>query len=182
VRPLGVTTLARWSVAPNIPLLNEARVPGFDAAGWFMVAGPAATPKSIVERLYAEFKTIMGLPGAQETVDRTGRSGREPAAARAADLIASEKARWGNVVQQVGWRERSRAPPALSRPDDRTYHFFARGYQPLPFKAGTAWTGCPSPAREDRMPLSSLPGPWVTVWKTSGSNTAISIATNLSRC
>jgi tripartite-type tricarboxylate transporter receptor subunit TctC len=54
------------------PPLNEARVPGFDAAGWFMAAGPAVTPKPIVERLHAEFKTIMGLPDAQEAVDRTG--------------------------------------------------------------------------------------------------------------
>src|SRR5437667_339326 len=31
VRALGVTTLARWSVAPEIPTLNEAGVPGFNA-------------------------------------------------------------------------------------------------------------------------------------------------------
>jgi tripartite-type tricarboxylate transporter receptor subunit TctC len=72
VRPLGVTTLARWSVAPNIRPLNEARVPGFDATGWFMVTGPAVTPKPMVERLHAEFKPSWGLPDVQEAVERTG--------------------------------------------------------------------------------------------------------------
>ena len=72
VRPLGVTTLARWSVAPDVPPLNEAGVLGFDAAGWFMVAGPAGTPKPIVELLHAELKTIIGLPDVQQVVDRTG--------------------------------------------------------------------------------------------------------------
>ena len=72
VRPIGVTTLNRWPVAPDIPPLNETGVPGFDAAGWFMMAGSAGTPQPIVERLHAEFKTIMGLPDVQETVGRTG--------------------------------------------------------------------------------------------------------------
>src|SRR5918994_991190 len=63
VRPIGVTTLNRWPVAPDIPTLNETGVPGFDAAGWFMMAGSAGTPQPIVQRLHNEFRTIMGLPG-----------------------------------------------------------------------------------------------------------------------
>ena len=103
VRPLGVTTLARWSVVPDIPPLNEAGVPGFDAAGWFMVAGPAETPKPIVERLHAELKTIMGLPDVQEAVERTGLVPVvSPPLPELQTFIASEKARWGKVVQQAG--------------------------------------------------------------------------------
>ena len=59
VRALGVTTLTRWSVAPEIPPLNEAGVPGFDASGWFIVALPEGAPQPIVDKLHAEFKAIM---------------------------------------------------------------------------------------------------------------------------
>jgi tripartite-type tricarboxylate transporter receptor subunit TctC len=103
VRPLGVTTLARWLVAPDIPPLNEAGVPGFDAAGWFMVAGPAGMPKPIVERLHAELKTILGLPDVQQAVDRTGVVPVvSPPLPELQTFIASEKTRWGKVVQQAG--------------------------------------------------------------------------------
>jgi tripartite-type tricarboxylate transporter receptor subunit TctC len=103
VRPLGVTTLARWPVAPDIPPLNEVGVPGFDAAGWFMVAGPAGTPKPIVERLHAELKAIMALPDVKETIDRTGVVPVvSPPLPELEAFVASERARWGKVVQQAG--------------------------------------------------------------------------------
>ena len=103
VRALGVTTLARWTVAPDIPPLNEAGVPGFDAAGWFMVAAPAGTPKPIVERLHAELKAVMALPDVQEAVGRTGLVPVvSPPLAELLTFITSEQARWGKVVHQAG--------------------------------------------------------------------------------
>jgi tripartite-type tricarboxylate transporter receptor subunit TctC len=103
VRPIGVTTLNRWPVAPDIPTLNETGVPGFDAAGWFMIAGSAGTPQPIVQRLHVEFKAIMGLPDVQETVGRTGVVPVvSPPLAELPKFIATEKERWGKVVQQVG--------------------------------------------------------------------------------
>ena len=103
VRALGVTTLARWSVAPEIPPLNEAGVPGFDAAGWFMVAGAAGTPKPIVDRLHAEFKAVMGLPDVQQLVQKTGVVPIvSPSLAELQTFISSEKERWGKIVRQAG--------------------------------------------------------------------------------
>jgi len=103
VRPLGVTTLARWSVAPDIPTLNEAGVPGFDASGWFMVSVPPGTPKPIVERLHREFRDILGLPDVQQAVNRTGVVPVvSPPLEELARFVVSEKERWGKVVRQVG--------------------------------------------------------------------------------
>jgi tripartite-type tricarboxylate transporter receptor subunit TctC len=103
VRALGVTTLARWSVAPDIPTLNEAGVPGFDAAGWFMVAGAAGTPMPIVERLHSEFKSIMGLADVKEKVDRTGVVPVvSPSLPDLAAFVNAERSRWGKVVRQAG--------------------------------------------------------------------------------
>ena len=103
LRALGVTTLARWAVAPDIPPLNEAGVPGFDAAGWFMVAGPAGTPKPIVERLHAELKAIMGSADVQQAVNRTGVVPVvSPPLAELPKFISTEKERWGKAVQQAG--------------------------------------------------------------------------------
>jgi tripartite-type tricarboxylate transporter receptor subunit TctC len=103
VRPIGVSTMNRWPVLPDIPTLNETGVPGFDAAGWFMMAGSAGTPQPIVQRLHNEFRTIMGLPDVQETVGRTGVVPVvSPPLNELAKFVVSEKERWGKVVQQVG--------------------------------------------------------------------------------
>jgi tripartite-type tricarboxylate transporter receptor subunit TctC len=103
VRALGVTTLARWAVAPDIPPLNEAGVPGFDASGWFMVAGPAGTPKPIVERLHSELQAIMSMPEIQQLVNRTGNVAVvSPPLADLSKFIVTEKERWGKVVRQAG--------------------------------------------------------------------------------
>ena len=103
VRPLGVTTLARWSVAPEIPPLNEAGVPGFDAAGWFMIAGSAGTPKPIVERLHVALKAIMGSEEVQTLVNRTGVVPVvSPPLAELQPFITSEMTRWGAVVKKAG--------------------------------------------------------------------------------
>jgi len=103
VRPLGVTTLARWAVAPDVPPLNEAGVPGFDVAGWFMVAVPSGTPKPIIERLHGELKAIMASPDVQEVVNRTGVVPVvSPSLDELARFVASEKERWGKIVTQAG--------------------------------------------------------------------------------
>jgi tripartite-type tricarboxylate transporter receptor subunit TctC len=103
VRALGVTTIARWPVAPEIAPLNEAGVPGFDAAGWFMVSVPPGTPKSVVDRLHTEFKVVMGLPDVQQVVGRTGVVPVvSPSLEELAAFVKAERERWGKVVQQAG--------------------------------------------------------------------------------
>ena len=103
IRALGVTTMARWSTAPEIPPLNEAGVPGFDAAGWFMVSGPAGTPQPIVERLHNDLKAIMGSADVQQAVNRTGVVPVvSPPLAELPKFIVTEKERWGKVVAQAG--------------------------------------------------------------------------------
>ena len=103
VRALGVTTLARWAVAPEIPTLDESGVTGFDAAGWFMVAGAAGTPKPIVDRLHADLKAIMASDDVQATVSRTGVVPIvSPSLGDLAKFIVYERERWGKVVLQAG--------------------------------------------------------------------------------
>ncbi len=103
VTVLGVSTKGRLPNAPDIVPLNEAGVAGFDAAGWFMVAGSAGTPRPIVDRLHTVFRDVMALPEVQEAVNRTGVVPvvSEPPA-ELAKFIVSERERWGKIVHQAG--------------------------------------------------------------------------------
>jgi tripartite-type tricarboxylate transporter receptor subunit TctC len=100
---LGLSTSTRLPTAPDIAPLAESGVPGFEAAGWFMVSGSAGTPKPIVDRLHKELREIMGLKDVQDAVNRTGVVPVvSPSPADLTKFVITEKERWGKVVTRAG--------------------------------------------------------------------------------
>ena len=69
---LGVTTATRAVAMPNVPTLAEAGVAGYRWDPWFGVLAPAKTPRSIVNKLNAEIRRIVGLPDVKERWDAMG--------------------------------------------------------------------------------------------------------------
>ncbi len=53
VRALGVTTLKRSALAPEMPTIAES-VPGYEWSGWYGIVAPAKTPSAIIARLNAQ--------------------------------------------------------------------------------------------------------------------------------
>jgi len=54
LRALGVTTLARSPLFPEVPTLHEAGLANYEDVTWNGIVAPAGTPREIVGRLYAE--------------------------------------------------------------------------------------------------------------------------------
>ena len=103
VRALGVSSATRLPSAPEIPPLAEAGVPGFDAAGWGMIAAPANTSKEIVDRLHAELKFVVALPEVQQQIISLGMAPvSSPPPEKSQSFINSEMARWGKIVEKAG--------------------------------------------------------------------------------
>ena len=103
VRALGVTSTTRVPAAPDIPTIAEAGVPGFDAVGWTIMCVPAATPKPIVDRLYAELKAVAAMPDIQAMSIRLGAIPVEsPAPDDVQKFLASEIDRWGGIIERAG--------------------------------------------------------------------------------
>jgi tripartite-type tricarboxylate transporter receptor subunit TctC len=100
---LAVTTAKRIALAPDVPTLQEAGVPGFDVSSWQAVYAPKGTPKAIVDRLSKEIAEIMKEPDVQEKLGKTmGMElvGGSPDQLR--DLMAVEIPRWADVVKKSG--------------------------------------------------------------------------------
>jgi tripartite-type tricarboxylate transporter receptor subunit TctC len=53
VRPLGVTSMKRASLLPDVPPISDT-IPGFENFGWYSVIAPIATPKAILDKVSAE--------------------------------------------------------------------------------------------------------------------------------
>jgi tripartite-type tricarboxylate transporter receptor subunit TctC len=98
LRGLGVSTLKRLAVAPEIPAIAET-LPGFEASQWYGLVAPAATPPAVLERLYREITAIMR---SAEITQRLSTEGAEfwdisPDAFRM--HVAAEIPRWRAVIE-----------------------------------------------------------------------------------
>ena len=102
VRAIGVTSMKRSVVYPELPTLAETGMPGFHAVGWFGVFAAAKTPQPVVKRLNAE---IVGLMQEPATRDRLLAQGAEPLPGPPEVLrnhLAGEIAKWGKVIREAG--------------------------------------------------------------------------------
>ncbi|MEA2980721.1 MAG: hypothetical protein QOF09_2544 [Alphaproteobacteria bacterium] len=103
VRPLGVTTAMRIPAFPNIPPINEAGVPGYDVAAWFMVTTTGRTPQPVVDRLHGELKSILAKPEIKEQLLKLSLLPMEgKSVPQMQAFVKSEIVRWGKVVEAAG--------------------------------------------------------------------------------
>jgi tripartite-type tricarboxylate transporter receptor subunit TctC len=102
VRALAVTSAKRVAIAPSLPTVAEAGLPGFESSQWWGLYGPAGMPTEIVTLLGRELNAILGTA---DTRKRLAADGAEPAGGSPADLAAYHKAdheRWEKVIRSAG--------------------------------------------------------------------------------
>jgi tripartite-type tricarboxylate transporter receptor subunit TctC len=71
VRALGVTSLKRSTLAPDVPTIADS-VRGYEWIGWYGLVAPAGTPREIIARLNAEQNKIVKVPEFQERLAAVG--------------------------------------------------------------------------------------------------------------
>ena len=101
LRALAVTSAKRSALAPDVPTVDEAGVPGYLVQVWFGVVAPAATPKDIVTKLNAEINRIISSP---EVKERFAAAGVEVVGGSAESFGAHIKEQantWGKVVRDA---------------------------------------------------------------------------------
>jgi tripartite-type tricarboxylate transporter receptor subunit TctC len=102
LRALGVTSLKRSSLLPDVPTVAEAGLPGFEVAQRSALLAPAGTPRAVIERLNKELNAVLAT---DEVRKRLALEGGEPIPgppdAYAAD-IEREEARWSKLVTAIG--------------------------------------------------------------------------------
>lgn len=102
LKALAVSSKARSKLAPEVPTVDEAGVPGYDVTVWFGILAPAGTPKPIIDRLNAEMVKVIRTP---EITDRFQKAGVDPVASTPeafSGYLKSEVGRWAKVIQDAG--------------------------------------------------------------------------------
>lgn len=103
VRVLGVTTPKRVGVAPDIPTIAEAGLPGFELVAWQGVVAPAGTPRPIVDVLAAQLTRLMADAPTRERLTKLSLEPLPPSTPDGfAAYIATEVERWATIVRNSG--------------------------------------------------------------------------------
>ena len=103
VRALGVTTLSRTAVLPDVPSLHELGLTNFEDVTWNGIVAPAATPKEILNRLHGAIAKIMSN---EEFKKRYLERGIELAASESPEqfsaYIRSQAEGFADLVREAG--------------------------------------------------------------------------------
>lgn len=98
VKALAVTSAKRYSVAPELPTLIEAGVPGFDVSTWIGALAPARIGAERQQALHGGLVQALSAPAVRQTLAQQGLEwvGSTPAEFDA--FMAAEGQRWNELV------------------------------------------------------------------------------------
>lgn len=100
LRPLGTTAPKRSALVPDWPALAES-LPGFDITAWFALAGPAALPKDVTDRLNAAVNQALRQPDVQEKLAGIGIQPMPMAPAELRTFVDREVTKWVRLARDA---------------------------------------------------------------------------------
>ena len=100
LRSLGVTTVTRTIIAPNVPPIAET-VPGFEILGWYAMLAPLQTPKEIINKVNAAVLQTLKSAEVQDKLVTLGAeaAGSSPEAYGA--FLRKETAKWTRLLREA---------------------------------------------------------------------------------
>lgn len=104
MKALAVSTAKRSPLAPEVPSVDEAGVPGYDLSVWFGVLAPAGTPRDIVQRLNTEIVKILQSADVKDRFLKQGVEVQTSTPGEFDAFVRAEVARWAKVIEDAGIR------------------------------------------------------------------------------
>ena len=101
VKALATTEAKRTSVAPDLPTIAEAGLPGYAAGLWFGILGPAGMPQPVIAKLSEATNAALKDPDVRKELERQGLNAVGGSPDDFAHFIKSEAARWARVIHAM---------------------------------------------------------------------------------
>lgn len=102
LRGLGVTSLKRNALVPELPTIDESGLKGFEVRSWNSVVVPAGTPKDVIGRLNSEIGRILRMPDVRDKFAVQGIELVSSTPEELAAFIRRDIERWAKVIQVSG--------------------------------------------------------------------------------
>ena len=99
LKALAVAATARVKMAPELPTMAEAGVPGYAVTQWHGMLAPRGTPRPIVSRLQQDIVKAVQRPEVASRLALDGTDGIASTPEQFAAFLKSERARWTQAAK-----------------------------------------------------------------------------------
>lgn len=101
LKALGLSDSKRSPLMPDVPTIDEAGLPGYEAGNWWGIAVPAGTPQPIIERLYREIAAVLSTDEIKNQFANDGAEIVQMNPAESGGFFRAELDKWGKVVKEA---------------------------------------------------------------------------------
>ena len=105
LRTLGVSTLKRSVILPEVPTISEQGVTGYEMSTWHSITAPQGTPPSIIDKLNLDIIAAIAAPEVRERFIAAGTEPQSSTPLQLRERIAQEIPRWSKLLTQMGLKK-----------------------------------------------------------------------------
>ncbi len=102
LRAIAVTGNARTSLAPDLPTMSEAGLPGYEVVMWNGLFAPAGTPPDVVDKLAAAATKAVGSPDLQTKIRTNGGDPIVMGPKEFESYLKNDISRWSEAIKAAG--------------------------------------------------------------------------------
>jgi tripartite-type tricarboxylate transporter receptor subunit TctC len=99
-RGIAVLSSKRSPLAPDVPTMSEAGVPGLDVDSWLGIFVPAKTPQDVIAKLRTDIRA--SLPELKERFEKSGGEVWDMPNERLDAFVAAEYENWTRLIREAG--------------------------------------------------------------------------------
>ena len=104
LRALAISSPTRSPLAPDLPTMAEAGVPGYEFAAWFLLLAPARTPAPVVAKLNEQVARSLAAADLMERYTTMGAEAGRGSPAELQAFVAGEVKRYAKLVKDTGMK------------------------------------------------------------------------------
>ena len=102
LRPLGITTLQRSPLLPQVPTIAESAIPGFEVQTLYAILAPSGTPAEVTNRLNSAISNVVRSPDVRRRIEADGSRALTSSPEQLRKVIAAEIEKWKAVIKRAG--------------------------------------------------------------------------------
>src|ERR1035437_4708259 len=111
VKPLATTEAKRSNIAPDLPTIAEAGLPGYAAGLWFGILGPGGLPEPVIDKLSEATNAALKDPAVLQGLQSQGLNATGGSPEDFARFIKSETERWARVIKSMDAAKKAEGAP-----------------------------------------------------------------------
>jgi tripartite-type tricarboxylate transporter receptor subunit TctC len=104
LKALGVATPERHPLAPEIPTVAEAGIPGFEVTSWYGVVAPTGVPRQAATLLATTISKAMETPAFREKLSNLGAIPVGGTPEQFGEILQRENAKWAKAIKDANIR------------------------------------------------------------------------------